>query len=51
MQSLEFAQLDFGLFLVQYFLTMSYWNGNRYPVMLEVYDYFYYYFGFKRDYR
>ena len=40
MQSLEleFAQLVFGLALVQYFLTMTFWNGNVYPVMLEVCD-------------
>ena len=38
MQSLEFAQLVFGLALVQYFLTMMFWNGNICPVMLEVCD-------------
>jgi hypothetical protein len=37
-QSLEFAQLIFGLALVQYFLTMMFWSGNVYPVMLEVCD-------------
>ena len=37
-QSLEFAQLVFCLALVQYFLTMTFWNGNVYPVMLEVCD-------------
>ena len=36
MQSLEFAQLVFGLALVQYFLTMTF--CNVYPVMLEVCD-------------
>ena len=36
--SLEFVQLDFGLGLVQYFLTMKFWNGNVCHVMLEVYD-------------
>ena len=38
MQSLEFAQLAFGLTLVQDFFTKTFWNGNVYPVMLEVYD-------------
>ena len=38
MQSLEFAQLVFGLAVVQYFLTMMFWNGHIYPVMLEVCD-------------
>ena len=38
MQSLEFAQLVFCLALVQYFLTKMFWNGNMYPLMLEVYD-------------
>jgi hypothetical protein len=38
MQSLEFAQLVFGLALVQYFLTMMVWNGDVYSVMLEVFD-------------
>ena len=37
-QSLEIAPLVFGLTLVQYFLTMTFWNGNVYPVMLEVCD-------------
>ena len=37
-QSLEFAQLVFYLALVQYFLTKMFWNGNMYPLMLEVYD-------------
>ena len=32
MQSLEFAQLVFGLAFVQYFFTMMFWNGNVYPV-------------------
>ena len=30
--NLEFAQLAFGLALVQYFLTVTFWNGNLYPV-------------------
>jgi hypothetical protein len=38
MQSLKLAQLVYGLALVQYFLTMMFWNGNVYPVMLEVCD-------------
>jgi hypothetical protein len=38
MQSLEFAQLVFGFALVQYFLTMTFGNGNVYPVMVEVCD-------------
>ena len=49
MQSLEFAQLVFGLALVQYFLTMTFWNGNVYPVMLEVCDLLFN-FDFLRDY-
>jgi hypothetical protein len=36
MQSLEFSPLVFCLALIQYFLTMKFWNGNVYPVMLEV---------------
>jgi len=35
---LEFAQLVFGLALVQYFLTMMFGNDNVHPAMLEVYD-------------
>ena len=35
---LEFAQLVVGLTLVQYFLTVEFWNGNMYLVMLEVCD-------------
>ena len=38
MLSLEFAQMVFGLAVVQYFLTMAFWNDNVYPVMLEVSD-------------
>ncbi len=38
MQSLEFAQLVFSLALVQYSLTMAFWNSNVYPVILEVRD-------------
>lgn len=38
MESFEFAQLDFGLNLIQYFLNMTFWNANVYPVMLEVCD-------------
>lgn len=34
--SLEFAPVDFGLGLVQYFLTMAFYCGNIYPVMLLV---------------
>jgi hypothetical protein len=40
-QSLEIAPLVFGLTLVQYFLTMTFWNGNVYPVMLEICDLLY----------
>ena len=49
MQSLEFAQLAFGLALVQCFPTMRFWNGNVYPVMLEVCDLLFD-FDFIRDY-
>lgn len=38
MQSSEFPQLCFGLAYVQDFLIMSFWNGNVYPLMLEVCD-------------
>ena len=38
MQWYEFAQLIFVLAMVKYFLTMMFWNGNIYPVMLEVGD-------------
>ena len=31
---LEFSHLAFGLASVQYFLTVTFWNGNVYPVML-----------------
>ena len=41
MQSLEFAQLAFGFALIQHFLTMMFWNGNVYPVMLEICDLLY----------
>ena len=34
-QSSESAHLDFGLALVQCF-SIKFWNGNIYPVMLEV---------------
>ena len=40
MKSLKIAQLAFGLPLVQYFLTMIFWSGNVYLVMLEVRDLF-----------
>jgi len=36
MQSLDLAQMVSCFALVQYFLTMKLWNGNIYPVMLEV---------------
>ena len=36
--SLKFDQLVYGLALVQYFFTITFWNGNIYPVMLELYD-------------
>ena len=38
MISLEFAQLVFGLALVQSFLTLKFWNVNIYPMMLVIYD-------------
>lgn len=38
MQSLEISQLAFGFVLVQYFLTMTFRNGDVYLVKLEVYD-------------
>jgi hypothetical protein len=44
MQDLEFVQLAFGLAFVQYFPTVTFWNGNVYPVMLEVCDLLFYYF-------
>jgi hypothetical protein len=50
MQSLEFAQLAFGFALVQYFLNVTFWDGNVYPVILEVCDLFYFYFYFIGDY-
>lgn len=31
-------QPPFGLPLVQNFLTISFWNGNVYSVILKVYD-------------
>ena len=43
MQNLEFAQLVFGLAFFQDFLTMSFWNGNVYPLMLEVCDLLFYF--------
>ena len=49
MQSLKLAQLVYGLALVQYFLTMMFWNDNIYPVMLEVCDQLFY-FDFIGDY-
>jgi hypothetical protein len=49
MQTLEFAQLVFGLSLVQNFLTNMFWNDNLYPVILEVSDLLFY-FDFIRDY-
>ena len=36
LQRLEFAQLVCCLGLVQCFLTMTFWNGSVYPVILEV---------------
>jgi hypothetical protein len=35
MQSLEFAHLVSGLAFVQYFLTVTFWNGNAYAVTFE----------------
>lgn len=40
-QSLHFPQLIFVLTLVQYYFTITFWNGNVHPVMLEVYDFLY----------
>ena len=37
-QSLEFAHLVSCLALVQYFLTMTFWNANVYTVMLKACD-------------
>lgn len=36
--SLEFAQLGFHLALVQHFLTVMFWNGDVYPMMLGLCD-------------
>jgi hypothetical protein len=36
--SLGFAQMGFGLALVQYFLTVIFRDGNVYPVIMEVCD-------------
>lgn len=33
-QSLEFSQLVFCLALIQYLLTIIFWRGNKYPMML-----------------
>jgi hypothetical protein len=41
MQSLKFAQLDFSLALVQYFLIMMFWNCKVYPEMLDACDRFF----------
>jgi hypothetical protein len=38
MQSLKFCQLVSGIALVQYFLTMTFWNSNVNSVILEVCD-------------
>ena len=38
MLSLEFAHLFFGLGLVQYFLIMTFWNGNVYTVIMKSHD-------------
>ena len=38
MLSLECFHLAFGSALLQHFPTMMSWNGNVYPVMLEVCD-------------
>ena len=45
MQSLEFAQVTFGLALIQYFLTVMFWNGNVYtvPSYVEVSDLLFYF--------
>ena len=40
---MEFAQLVFGLSLVQNFLTNMFWNDNLYPVILEVSDLLFYF--------
>jgi hypothetical protein len=49
MQRLDFAQLAFGLALVQDFLSMLFCNGNTYPVIFEVCNLFFY-FDFIEDY-
>ena len=38
MQNLEFALHVFCLAFVQYFLTMTFWNGNIYSMLLELCD-------------
>ena len=38
LQRLEIAQLAFGLFQVQDFLTMTFRNGEVYPVHMKIYD-------------
>ena len=35
-QSSESLSLVFGFTLIQYFLSMTFWNGNIWPVILEV---------------
>ena len=35
---LEFVQLVSGLALVQYFLIMTFWNGNVYTVIMKSHD-------------
>ena len=35
---MEIAQLDFGLALFQYLVTMEFQNSNAYPAVLKVFD-------------
>lgn len=50
MHSLGLTQLDLSLALVQYFLIITCWNTNVYPVTLEVCDLFFD-FNFIEKYR
>ena len=38
LQSLEIAQMAFGLFQVKDFFTMTFRNGEVYPVYMKTYD-------------
>jgi hypothetical protein len=45
----EVCPAGFWSSLVQYFLTVIFWNGNAYPVMFEVWDLLFH-FDFIEDY-